>query len=54
MGANEYQVQHLLGHAPTTMTQHYARPAVAELRPFVVAWAGEVLKSGGEMAQIGG
>ena len=43
IGTPEHMVQALLGHAPNTMTRHYARPTVEAMRPYVEAWCDLVL-----------
>lgn len=39
LGCPEWFVEYFLGHEPSTMTQHYARPNPAALRPYVEQWA---------------
>lgn len=54
LGANERQLQALLGHAPRSMTGAYTHPGVASLRPFVEQWAALVLgESGAKVVSIG-
>lgn len=34
----ERMVGEVLGHAPSSMTAHYARPDIAALRPWLERW----------------
>lgn len=38
LGMEERMVGAVLGHAPSSMTAHYARPDIAALRPWLERW----------------
>lgn len=43
LGMSDHYAAALLGHAPSSMTRHYARPDAEALRPWVEQWANLVL-----------
>lgn len=52
LGCPDHYVQWLLGHAPTTITRHYAKPDVPTLRPWCEQWC-DLLLSVRRVAQTG-